>query len=544
MSATDDLIKQILASSNTAKWTGEGKGSAQANAADMAKLLSDIGITDIKQFGKITKEIPSSVIGYTENGEPIESGAQTITTFGNKVTGQEVPNTYGERQSGDFFGGTYTGKGNTGYGAKIDAQGNPIFYTQGASSNDLVNIIGNDPILGAAANIAAGYLGGPAGVAALQALMGKDIKDIAKSTALSYLGGQAGNYVSGSSSLTDILGKAGTEAVAGAAKQYVASGGKADPVQLLIGAGLNYGVNAAGEQLGFKDLPVAQQRMLTTALNGVVTKQPLDKLLMNVAMTGAMTKDSNLSNIGPGTAKEFSEGLIPGYFLPGGEGYTGKEVTNPLGPTEEFDPSKIDWAAMYADTSDGSPAGVDVSKYTNQEMQIDPNNWQEYNDRLIDIVNNKGGYTSQWQTVGGDRIMVQDDGTAIATNENGDSYSLNEDEVNSMVKNGILNTAASGYVAATGGTGNTPGGSGKIPTTKTSPPTSSDGSLASMIAAMNGQQQTIQVPSQDPLAHIKLMKDLFGTDIDLTPTDSSDDGPSQKSNRSEQDNETTNEDVE
>jgi len=544
MSAVDDLIKQILASSNTAKWTGEGEGSAQANAADMAKLLSDIGITDIKQFGKITKEIPSSVIGYTENGEPIESGAQTITTFGNKVTGQEVPNTYGERQSGDFFGGTYTGKGNTGYGAKIDAQGNPIFYTQGASSNDLVNIIGNDPILGAAANIAAGYFGGPAGVAALQAAMGKDIKDIAKSAALSYLGGQAGNYVSGSSSLTDILGKAGTEAVAGAAKQYVASGGKADPVQLLMGAGLNYGVNTAGEQLGFKDLPVAQQKMLTTALNGVITKQPLDKLLMNVAMTGAMTKDGKASNFGPGTAKEFSEGLIPGYFLPGGEGYTSKEVTNPLGPTEDFDPSKIDWAAMYADTSDGSPAGVDISKYTNQEMQIDPNNWQEYNNRLIDIVNNKGGYTSQWQTVGGDRIMVQDDGTAIATNENGDPYSLTEDEVNSMVKNGILNTAASGYVAATGGTGNTPGGSGKIPTTKTSTPTSSDGSLASMIAAMNGQQQTIQVPSQDPFAHIKLMKDLFGTDIDLTPTDSSDDGPSQKSNRSEQDNETTNEDVE
>jgi hypothetical protein len=313
-----------------------------------------------------------------------------------------------------------------------------------------------------------------------------------------------------------------------------------------MGAGLNYGANALGDQLGMGNLTETQRKMLNTALSGAAGKQSLEQILMNVAMTGATAKDSKTSNLGPGTAKEFSEGLIPGYFLPGGEGYTSKEVTNPLGPTEEFDPSTIDWAAMYADTSDGSPAGEDPSKYANQEMQIDPNNWQEYNDRLIDIVNNKGGYTSQWQTVGGDRIMVQDDGTAIATNEDGDPYSLTEEEVNSMVKNGILNTAASGYVAATGGTGNTPGGSGKIPVPKTptSPTTSPDSSLASMIAAMNGGQQTIQVPSQDPFAHIKLMKDLFGTNVDLTPTDSSDNAPSQKSSRSEQDEETTGEDAE
>jgi hypothetical protein len=40
------------------------------------------------------------------------------------------------------------------------------------------------------------------------------------------------------------------------------------------------------------------------------------------------------------------------------------------------------------------------------------------------------------------------------------------------------------------------------------------------------------------------MKDLFGTNVDLTPTDSSDNAPSQKSNRSEQDDETTSEDAE
>ena len=71
MSATDDLIKQILASSNVSKWTGEGKGSAQANAADMAQLLSDIGITDIKQFGKVPTYAPVEEIGKTYKGERV-----------------------------------------------------------------------------------------------------------------------------------------------------------------------------------------------------------------------------------------------------------------------------------------------------------------------------------------------------------------------------------------------------------------------------------------------------------------------------------------
>ena len=72
-----------------------------------------------------------------------------------------------------------------------------------------------------------------------------------------------------------------------------------------------------------------------------------------------------------------------------------------------------------------------------------------------------GGYTSQWQTSGSDKIMVRDDGTAIGVNtETGESYALNPEQVQTMVDNGQLNTAGSGYVAATGGTGTTPGGSG------------------------------------------------------------------------------------
>jgi len=112
-----------------------------------------------------------------------------------------------------------------------------------------------------------------------------------------------------------------------------------------------------------------------------------------------------------------------------------------------------------------------------QDLGISPENMNSFNQNF----NPEGGFTSGWQTVGTDRIMINDDGTGIGMNENGESYALTPEEVSSMIKNGLLNTAASGYVAATGGTGNTPGGSGPVKpaggtakttgTTKTTPGT-------------------------------------------------------------------------
>ena len=128
----DALIKQIQSRSNTSQWSG-GYG-ADAATKDMARILAETGITDISQFGPITQEV-QKIVGYEDWGAPIY---QTVTeqTYGNKVTGQAVPNTYTTRQTGNFFGGTYEGKGNTGYGVQFDDQGLPIFYTQGASSSD------------------------------------------------------------------------------------------------------------------------------------------------------------------------------------------------------------------------------------------------------------------------------------------------------------------------------------------------------------------------------------------------------------------------
>jgi len=256
MATLDQLIKQIQSRSNTSQWTG-GYGADEATK-DMARILSSIGITDIKDFGKIDKYEPVEQIGMTFNGQPVQgSGSQlyvleavdtgdgtdyvrrdlspeqaaqvkptygvvtgtdeynqptyrtveatnvavkdgqlvgvTGQTFGNKLTGQEVPNTYTERQTGDFFGGTYEGKGNTGYGVQFDAQGNPVFYTQGASSADKTlstlapmiqlalmgtgagGLLGN-ALLGAGANqVAAGALGGALLGGGTAALTGQDV---------------------------------------------------------------------------------------------------------------------------------------------------------------------------------------------------------------------------------------------------------------------------------------------------------------------------------------------------------------------------------
>jgi len=143
----DNLVKQIQARSNTSQWSG-GVDADQATK-DMARILAETGITDISQFGPITQQV-QKIVGYEDTGEPIY---QTVTeqTYGNKVTGQAVPNTYTTRQTGNFFGGTYEGKGNTGYGVQFDEQGNPSFFTQGASSRD--------PIVKAAIPIGALALG-------------------------------------------------------------------------------------------------------------------------------------------------------------------------------------------------------------------------------------------------------------------------------------------------------------------------------------------------------------------------------------------------
>ena len=202
------LVDQILAQGTTSKWTGEGFGSAEKNAADMAKILESVGVTDISQFGKITKEEPT--YSYDENGNQTFTGMQKIETFGNKLTGQAVGNTYGERQTGDAFGGTYAGSGNTGYRVQFDDKGNPYFYTSGQSSSDAAQWM---PIVqlalaatGAGGLLGNALLGAGAGAVATNALGNAIISgaltgatggDALKGALLGGVGGAVGGYLQG-----------------------------------------------------------------------------------------------------------------------------------------------------------------------------------------------------------------------------------------------------------------------------------------------------------------------------------------------------------
>jgi hypothetical protein len=106
----------------------------------------------------------------------------------------------------------------------------------------------------------------------------------------------------------------------------------------------------------------------------------------------------------------------------------------------------------YAQERNQDFGGADVNKY-----------FDEYDKNMSDIMQNKGGFTSQWQDVGGNKVMVNDDpqGGSTATVFNpttGQTSYLTEEQTKALIDNGTLNTKGSGYVAATGGTGYVPGG--------------------------------------------------------------------------------------
>jgi hypothetical protein len=273
VSVIDRLTKQILGSSDTSKW--EGGVGAETAAKDMAKIMAGIGITDISQFGKITQTglqedvRPDGRGGYVDQrGNPVDPNivqtgsyeteggridyttapVGTQVTYGNKETNQAVPITYSERQTGNAFGGTFEGKGNTGYRVDFDASGKPVFYTTGASSRDDIGVFAPiiaaalTPILGPAA---ASLLGPTASTLATNALTGALVggstsaitgDSIAKGALLGGAGGAFADIIS------PYLPSAPTElterqfAIADA-KQLASSGIPTDQISEILSAG-------------------------------------------------------------------------------------------------------------------------------------------------------------------------------------------------------------------------------------------------------------------------------------------------------------------
>lgn len=193
--AVGNIAKQILAQGTTDKWSGQGFGSAEKNAYDMAVMLAGQGITDINQFGKAIREVPT----YDENGN--QTGTQAVTQFINKATGEPI-NSYYDRAGGDVWGGTFAGKGSTSYGVQFDEQGKPVFYSQyGGSTSDIGQLM---PViqLALAASGAGGLLG--------NALLGTGASQIASSAlGNAILGGATTGLAGGDVLKGALLGGAG-----------------------------------------------------------------------------------------------------------------------------------------------------------------------------------------------------------------------------------------------------------------------------------------------------------------------------------------------
>ena len=315
----DALTQQILGQGLTGKWTGVGHGSAEKNAADMARILSNAGITDIRQLGVKQEVIPAM---YYEWGETPE---QTVNKYYNKETGQELENTYAERQTGNFFGGTFEGKGNTGYGVQFGPDGTPYFYTQGASSNDLAAIMKDlGPVFQIGMAIATGGLTVPQQIAAnmaVQVLSGQDVGDAIKNAAVSV----AMSQIPGTDVMKDGvkyiekmgLGETLTNTLTNSLQNAAVSGVKAiitgqDITDAVISGAAAGGINGAVNTLlnnvdGYKDLSVAQKRMVANSVSGVLSGKPLEQTLINSAIAAANAEIKDQLRYKPLSDEEYNE---------------------------------------------------------------------------------------------------------------------------------------------------------------------------------------------------------------------------------------------
>lgn len=214
-------------------------------------------------------------------------------------------------------------------------------------------------------------------------------------------------------------------------------------------------------------------RLASSTVSGLATGQPIENALINAGIGAASNEASNA--IRNATTPDITP--VPPVNS-GGDSVMGGDI----GMSPE-DAANTDWASIYEqpsvpDDSDQTPLLPDPS---NPNLEPGPTPEQRQLDELERSQNagplpsqdqypaqdfgvtpdvniplyspGSTGFSSGWQTVGSDRIMVQDDGTAIGINtETNESYSLTPEQVTRMVDYGLLNSNSSGYTAATTGT--------------------------------------------------------------------------------------------
>jgi hypothetical protein len=143
-------------------------------------------------------------------------------------------------------------------------------------------------------------------------------------------------------------------------------------------------------------------------------------------------------------------------------GFDNTDISAMLGGGSAEDLAKIDWASLYnQDLTEDQITKREglMESLSDKNQDFGGADVTKYLDEFNQNFNPAGGFGSQYQTVGTNRVMVNDDGTATILNPTtGESSFLTEEQTNALVANGTLNSKDSGYVAATGGTKDIPGG--------------------------------------------------------------------------------------
>lgn len=306
--AVGNLAQQILAQGTTGKWSGEGFGSPEKSAYDMAALLAAQGITNINDFGVRSKVIPAhrELQGSGDSAYFEDVPETTVQEYYNKATGQPIQSFY-DKAAGNVWGGTFAGEGSTSYGVQFSPDGTPLFYSQyGGSSNDFANLMTDlGPVAQLGLAVATGGMSLPYALAtqfAVQVLGGADPGDALKGAALSYGLSQVPgldvvkegtaylNTIDPSGVLASSLTKAATSGLSAAAM-----GGDVSQAMLsgAVSGGVSGAVNSLMDAPEFKGLTAAQKRIASNAAAGVLTGKPLDQVLINAAVAAARNEIKN-----------------------------------------------------------------------------------------------------------------------------------------------------------------------------------------------------------------------------------------------------------
>jgi hypothetical protein len=300
-------------------YQGEGFGSIDANTLDMARNLAASGVTDINQVAKKTVTDP----GYftsTEQGDAW-TPEQTRDVIVNKATGEPLISNYAERTGGNLWSGTFAGKGNTGYGVDFDSQGNPLFYTQGASSNDLAALLQDlGPIAQIGLAIATAGMSLPATLAtnfAFQVASGVPVNDALKGAVTGLIANQVLNMdmLKDATKAINQIDSTGTLAKTFQGATVGAIQATARGTDVLEGAlaggknGLASGVATTGLNSidDFKSLSPAEQQIFANITGGVLSGKTGEQIALNAISTAANTNVAEEKKYGPLNAKQLSE---------------------------------------------------------------------------------------------------------------------------------------------------------------------------------------------------------------------------------------------